>query len=879
MSLWSDLVTRCRSLLLQRQEERELDEELRTHIAMEAEYRARNGASASEATRASHLAFGGIEQVKEQMRDATGARPLQDLTRDVSYTIRSLVRRPGFALVTILTLAIGIGGTTAVFSAVDTVLLQPLPYQQPGQLVRVYQPYKQNPGDKLWLTPVHFLAYREQTSSFEELAAIQNYSQAGADIGSGDQAQRIRLLEVSSDYFDVLRIAPVVGSGFTRDQENGAPNVVISDRIWADQFERSPAAVGQSFTMNSRPYTIVGVMPPGAADPIVGTVDAYVPLDLTAGRDADNANNHYLTAVGRLRTGHSLAQAQQELDALSNRLAEQYPTAKEATAKIYPLKEDIVGGSSRGLELMLGGVALVLLLVCVNVANLMLVRGSERAREFALRSALGAERGRLVRQLLIESLTLALVGAAAGLVIAQAGMVALVRLAAGNIPRLQSLAVDGKLLLFAIAVATLCAVIFGLAPALRAARTQPGDVLRDQSRSSTGGMAQLRLREWLVVSQVGLAFVLLVGAGLLLASFRKLQSVDLGITSTNVATFELHLPGARYDDPARARFYDDFAARMAATPGVRAAGAVSRLPGTGSYHSWGVNARTGPLVGTDRQNTEAQQRVIAGDYFGAVGIPLLSGRAFDERDDANAPDRAIISQNLAERLFPGLDPLGQRLQTGGRESEIIGVVGNTALANEGDGAFWVYHPHRAWANDRNWSLTQVIAMTGDFAGVQRAAREIINQMDPGLVLYRPALLSDVLGRGVAQRVFIMQVLLAFAGVAVALSALGIFGVLSYGVRLRAREFGIRLALGAEPSAIRRMVLRQGLTVTLIGLAAGLIGAMALKRVMASMVFQVSPLDPPVIAAAVGFMALIAALAAWVPARWATRNDPREVLQS
>jgi ABC-type antimicrobial peptide transport system permease subunit len=312
---------------------------------------------------------------------------------------------------------------------------------------------------------------------------------------------------------------------------------------------------------------------------------------------------------------------------------------------------------------------------------------------------------------------------------------------------------------------------------------------------------------------------------------------------------------------------------------VRAAGGVSRLPGTGSYHSWGVRAQTGPLVGTDRQNTEGEQRVITGDYFGVVGIPLLAGRQFDERDDANAPDRVIISQNLAERLFPGIDPLGQRLRTGSRESEVIGVVGNTALGNEGDEAFWVYHPHRAWASDRNWSLTQVLAISGDFAQVQRAARRVIGEMDPGLVLYRPALLSDVIGRGIAPRAFTMQVLLAFAGVAVALSALGIFGVLSYGVRLRAREFGIRLALGAEPAAIRRMVLRQGLAVTLIGVVLGMLGALALARVMASMLFQISPLDPRVIAGAIFFMSLIAAFAAWLPARWATRTDPREVLQS
>lgn len=879
MSIVSDLVARIRSMLFVRREERELDEELRLHIEMEAEHLRQSGTAGPEANRQGHLRLGGVEQVKELARDASGIRPFQDIGRDVAYTLRTLARSPGFAIVTVLTLAIGIGGTTAVFSAVDTVLLQPLPYQEPGQLVRVYQPYRGRPDAKLWLTPVHFLAYREATSAFETLAAIQTYSQVGADIGTGDQARRIRLLETSADYFDVMRVHPTIGTGFTRDQENGAASVILSHRLWADQFNSDPSALGQPFTMNSRPFTVAGVMPAGFEDPVAGSVDAWVPIDLSAGLDPGNVTNHYLTAIGRLPRGKSVAQAQAEMDAISLRLAEQYPDAKEAIARVYPLKDDIVGNSSRALELMLGGVGLVLLLVCVNVANLLLVRGSERAREFALRSALGAERNRLVRQLLIESLTLALAGAVAGLLVAQLGMTAIVRLAAGNIPRLESLSLNPQLMLFAIAVGTLSAVLFGLAPALRAARTQPGDVLRDQSRSATGGAGQLRLREWLVISQVCLAFVLLVGAGLLLASFRQLQEVDLGITPANVATFEVNLPGARYDSLARGRFYDELAARLAAIPGVRAAGGVSRLPATGSYNSWSVQAMTGPLVGGERQGSEAQQRIIAGDYFGAVGIPVLKGRAFDERDALGAPDRVLISAELAERLFPANDPVGQRLRTGGRESEVIGVVGNTALDNEGNGAFWVYHPHRQWAGDRNWGLIQVIATDAGLAGLQPAARAAITAMDPGLVLYRPAMLTDVLGRGIAQRVFTMQILLAFAGIAIALAALGIFGVLSYGVRLRSREFGIRLALGAEPRAIRQMVLRQGMIVTAVGIAGGLLGAFALARVMASMVFRISPLDPWVLAGAVGFMVLVAGFAAYLPARLATRADPREVLQS
>ncbi len=878
MSFFSDLGSRLRSLLFARKEERELAEELRFHLDMETEHQQRAGHSEAEARRRSQIELGGVEPVKEQVRDALGTRPFQDISRDITFTLRSLFRSPSFALVTILTLAIGIGGTTAVFSAVNAVLLQPLPYAEPGRLVRIYQPYVQQLDARMWLTPVHFLAYRREMSAFEATAAMQNYSETGADIGTGDEARRIRLLEVSADYFDVVRVRPQVGQPFTRETETGEPLVVLSHQLWTDRLASNPAVVGEAFTMNGRPFTIAGVMPAGYVDPIVGRVDAWVPLNLTPGTDVSNANNHYLTGIARLRPGQSIESAQAELDGLSLRLAEQYPDAKDARARLYPLKDDIVGSSTRALTLMLGGVGLVLVLVCVNIANLLLVRGSERAREFALRSALGAERGRLVRQMLIESMTLALAGAMAGLVVARLGMTAIVRLGAGSIPRLNALSLDPALLGFAVIIASLCAVVFGLAPALRAARTQPGDVLRDQSRSSTGGAAQLRLREWLVVSQVALAFVLLVGAGLLLASFQRLREVDLGVHTDRVETFEVHLPDARYDAQGRARLYEALATRIAQIPQVTAAGGVSRLPATGSYHSWGVRPLTGPLANAEENGLGGEQRVVSGEYFTAMGIPVLQGRAFDARDDAAAPDRVVISQSAAQRLFPDVDPLGQRLRTGGRESEVIGVVGDIAINNEGDGAFFIYHPHRQWADDRNWALTQVVATTGEPEALQPALRRVLSELDPGLVLFRPTPFSDVIGRGVAQRVFTLQILLAFAAVALALSALGIFGVLSYGVRLRSREFGIRLALGAEPGMIRRMVLRQGLTVTLIGIGIGLVGALVLARVMASMVFQISPLDPLVLAGAVLFMGAIAGLAAFLPAWRATRADVREVLQ-
>jgi predicted permease len=878
MSVLSDLIERARSIIFKSRDERELAEELEFHATMEAEQLERHGLTPGEARRRSALALGGIERVKDDVRDARGTRFLHDGERDFAFALRTLARNPGFAAVAILTLAVGIGGTTAVFSAVDAVLLQPLPYQQPGQLVRLYYTDIRRKEDRGVVTPVHFLDYRQSMSSFSSVAALFLYNETGADIGTGDDVRRIRLLPVSADYFDVVRVQPSIGRPFGRDEESDAPVAVLSHALWKEQFGGNPSVVGRSLTMNGRSYTVAGVMPEGYADPLAGSVDAWVPGDLRPGRDLDNVDNHYLSVIARLRPDVTIARAQAELDRLSATLAERYPGARYAGARLDPLKEDIVGNSSRPLEIMLGAVALVLVLICVNLANLLLVRGSDRSREFALRSALGAERRRLVRQTLIESLTLALAGDVAGIVVAFFAMKAIVVIGAGSIPRLSTLTLEPRLLAFSVVIASLSALGFGLLPALRAAKTQPGDILREQSRSATSGGVQMRLRQWLVVSQVGLAFMLLVGAGLLIASFQRIREVPLGVRPEGVLTFELHLPDARYDSTARARFYETVAERIAALPGVAAAGGVSKLPATGDYNIWGTRPVTGPLANTERGAMPAQHRVVSGGYFDVVGIPLLDGRLFDDRDDASVPRRVIVSRTVAERLFPGVRAVGQRLTHGSGDREIVGVVADVALDPQGRSGGYVYHPHRQFAGDRNWSIVQVVRTTGSLEQLQGEVRRVITSLDPQLVMYKPMALADAIGRGEAQRVFTLRLLTTFAGVALGLAALGLFGVLSYGVRLRRREFGIRMALGANGGSIRRMVLREGMAVTAIGVAVGLLGTVALSRVLASLVFGVSTLDPRVLAAAATFMAVVAAFAAYLPAHRATSVEPSSVLQ-
>ncbi len=879
MSLLSDVFERIRSLASRRRDERELDEELRFHLDMEADHLRRAGTDTRDLRRRSVLALGGVDRTKEEVRDASGTRWLHDAWDDGLFALRVLKQRPTFTIVAVLTLAVGIGGTTAVFSAVDAVLIKPLPYDQPGQLVRLYCVDTRRKFDGSFVTPVHYLAYHDRAKSFSRLAALNTYGEGGGDITTDEGARRIHVLTVSYDYFDVLRAPVEAGRPFEVQDETNRHAVILSHAVWMGRFHGDASAVGRTLTMNGEPYTIVGVMPAGFADPIVGAVDAWIPMDMAPGRDPSNARNHYVTVIGRLRPGVTIADAQSELDALGVQLSNQYPDTKYVGASLSPLKEDVVGESSRALELMFAAAVAVLLLVCVNVANLLLVRGSEREREFALRGALGAGESRLVRQLLMESLVLALAGDLAGLVVAGVAMRGIVALGGGSIPRLAGLALDPRILGFSIAISSVCAVLCGLAPALRAGGSDPNDTLRGESRSSTGGRSHARLRSLLVVSQVALAFVLVTAAGLLLASVRRLRELDLGVRADNVLTFELHLPDARYDSLARARVYEDVSRRLEAIPGVVAAGGVSKLPATGAFNVWGVEVLSGPLAGTARSNVAAQQRVISGDYLKAVGIRVIEGRAFDARDLPPAPRRVLVSKSLAARLFPGVDPIGQTIAPdNGRPCEIIGVVSDVSLDAEGKIDDYVYHAHVQFAGDRNWALAQVVATTNAPESMEADVRRVLASIDPQLVMYHPASLDGAIGRGEAQRVFTLRLLASFAVMSLGLAALGLFGVLSYGVKLRTREIGIRVALGAQRGAIRRMVLRQGMSMTAVGMAIGLAGALAASRVMASLLFRVRPADPTILLESALCLALVAALAAYLPARRATSVDPRSALQ-
>lgn len=878
MRFLSDLGARLASILWRGREERELEEELRFHVDMEAERQQRRGVAPRAARRGGLIALGGVERTKEDVRDARGTRLFDDTMRDVAFGVRTLARSPAFALVVIITLAVGIGGTTAIFSAVDATLVKPLPYQEPGQLVSLYQSNTGDPSPHGFVSPTLFLAYRERLSSFDHLVAGYTYDDKGADLSGDGQSERIHVLEVTAGYFAALRRPPQIGREFESEEEIAAPSVILSHPLWAERYHAKPSALGAQLVMDGRPYTVVGVMPKGFVDPLRPGADAWVPLDLTPGRDPSNADNHYLTVLGRLRPQTPIGRAQAELDALGVTLGREYPDASRIIARLYPLKQDMVGPASRALELVLGAVGLVLLLVCVNVATLLLVRASARAHEFALRSALGARRTRLLRQILLESLVLALAGDALGLMVARVAMTGIVSLGAGSVPRLSTLTLDPRLLAFSIVITSACAVLFGLTPALRAARTDPIDALRGEDRALAGSRGKNRLRSVLVTAQVGLAFILMVGAGLLLLSFHRIRSLDLGVDTDHTLVFELNLPDARYDSTARAVFYDDIAARIAHLPGVRAAGGISKLPATGEYHEWGTAAVTGPNAGKREANVGAQQRVVSGNYFGAAGIRVIEGRAFDARDGVGTPKRVVISSLAAAQLFPGIDPIGQQLNTGGFNWEVIGVVPDVATDAENELQPTVYHAHAQFAGDRNWALTQIVATSGSPGDLVPLIHRTIAERDPQLVMYRPMTLADAIGAGTAQRKFTLVILTSFAVVAMLLAALGLFGALAYAVKLRSREFGVRMAIGADRGAIRRLVLQQGFIVTMAGILIGLVGSAAFARIMSSVVFHVKPLEPSVLGGAAVVILVVGAIAAYLPARRATAVDPRSILQ-
>ena len=800
---------------------------------------------------------------------------MRSLANDVRFALRTFRRQPAFAVIAVVTLALGIGANTAVFSVLNSVVLSPLPYAEPQQLVRLYEATVEEPGMRNFLTVPDVIDVRSDVRAFSSVGISYTYEAVGGDLTADDGiTRRIRLMPVSADYFATLRATPLLGRSFTREEEvQELPRVVLSHSLWKGVSDADSAIIGKAVRIDGVAMEVIGVMRPSFIDVVAGEVDAWTAQNTNDG-GYNNRDNHYVSAVARLADGRSIAQAQAEVDALMRRLGESFPnTNATRRIRVLPLHHDVVGESTSAIYILVGAAGLVLLIACLNVANLFLSRAVARSQETAVRTALGAARHRLVVLRLTECVLVAVVGGAIGSVLASFGVRGLLSVSPDALPRAEEVAFDARLLLFGIVLTVLTSVLFGGWPAWRASRVDPSDALRDGSRGNTGGRRERRGRSVLVASQVSVAIVLLCGAGILLRSLIERQRVDLGFATDGLTTFQVNLPSARYADGAtRVRLHDVYQDRLRSVPGVELVGAASWLPGNGGHYQWGFRKVGAPGF------APTQIRVIDGEYLAAFGIALREGRAFTAGDRANTDSVALISESLAKRLYADGSAVGSQFRTGGREFTIAGVVADVAYQASGSRVDMVYLSHDQFADNRNWALTYVVKSNLPSASIVEQARQALASIERELVVHEPRSMNSVLARHRAREQFMTLLVGAFAAVALALAAIGVYGVVGYSVTQRTHEIGVRLALGARPTQVRLMVLGSGLAPAAIGLVVGFIGALALGSVLARVTFGISPRDPVVFGMVLVLLALVVLAAGWLPSRRAMRVNPLESMR-
>jgi putative ABC transport system permease protein len=864
--------------------EREMTEEMRHHIEMEARELAEQGLPPDEALRVAHVRFGGVDRFREEGRDARGMTWVRDAARDARHAIRALRRAPGFAAAAIGTLALGVGATTAIFTAVNGVLLRPLPYDEAGRLVRFVGVVEGRDGRGTVSFP-DVLDWRDQSTAFTGVAAYDEWS---ATLVHGDAPERVDGASVTSAFFDVLGVTPLHGRFFRADEDSPGhePAVVLSHGLWQRRFGGDPLAVGRMLRAGTVDYRIVGVAPAGLEDPALSGASfdppalwrvspAYFdPEDVPRGARA-------FTAIGRLRPGVPLERAQREVSAISARLAAAYPSQNAGFGvELVPLKEQMTSHARPALLMLLAATGLLVLLACANVANLLLARGAAREREIALRSALGAARTRIVRQLLAESLLLAATGGLLGVALAAWSAPMLVSLAGDSLARASQVRIDGVVLAFAAAATLLTGLAFGLAPALHASVVEPQVALRDGSRTTSGSSTR-RFRSALVAGEVAIAVVLLVGAGLLLRSLWTLQRVDPGFAAGRVLTLEVHPPSVPYEgDSAILRLYDRLTARLSALPGVERVGVADILPMSGSFNGMGLGLpdRPAPRPG---EGPSVETRIVTPGFFAAAGIPLVQGRGFTEDDRGGAAEVAVIDEAMARRFWPGEDPIGRTVivfdSTRWRIVGIVGDVRHFSLDRPPEPT--LYLPR---SRAQEWSAASaVIVVRGSVApsALAEPVRRAVRAEDPSIAVTRMRPLTEVVGATTTEQRLRALLLSLFAGIAYVVGAVGIYGVVAHAVSRRLTEIGIRIALGADRRAVLAMVMRQGLRPVAVGLVVGLVGAAAAGRVIASLLYGVAPADPVTLLAVVAGLGGAAVVATYLPARRAMRVDPMTALRA
>ncbi len=806
---------------------------------------------------------------------------------DFRYAVRNLSRTPGFIIVMVLTLALSIGANSAIFSVIEGVLLRPLPYAQPDRIVRIF--FATDAYPKFPLNPFDLRDFRARNRTFDSLAGI---TRSDTQLSGAGEPVMLHAFRVTSGYFRVLGFSPARGREFTTADEVPASGhqAILSDRLWRARFASDPAIIGRSITLNAQPYAVVGVMPPSVRHPgndyhaiaDGDTVDLWLPFAFEG--NPTRRGSHYMEGIGRLKRGVSPEQANADLSAVLHQLAAEHVTGKDWRVYLVPLYRELVGRTERMLFVLLAAVGLLLLIACVNAANLLLARASARVREIAVRSALGAARGRIVRQLLTESLVIAFAGAALGTVLAVGGVRALVALLPAGFPRAAEIHLDPWVFLFTLVVAMVTGLLFGLVPALTASRTDLQQSLREGGRSSTGSSRQLRLRNFLVVGETGLACVLLIAAGLILHSFVNLLKSDPGFRPQQVLTAGISLPDEHYKTAQQSRhFYSQLISNLEALPGVQSAGVGTDLPFTGYDDNAGGFSVEGRSAEYNDQTT-ARYHVASLDYFRAMGIPLLNGRFFTGHDNKDAPLVIVVNETMAARYWPGEDAVGKRISFSDKPTEkdwfrIVGVVGdikdqpsNTAAK----AAFW--WPLEQMPFD-NTDMSVAVRFNSNPALMATQLRLAVRQLDPGLAIADLRTMNQITDAAVSTQRFTLFLIGLFAALALVLATIGMYGVISYSVSQRMPEFGMRIALGARPWDLLRLVVGQGLTLSVLGAAIGLLCAAAFARLLSSLLYGVSALDP-ITFAAVAILALATTtLACYFPATRATKADPMTSLRS
>ncbi|HEY6216220.1 MAG TPA: ABC transporter permease [Pyrinomonadaceae bacterium] len=810
---------------------------------------------------------------------------MESIIKDIRYGVRGLLKHPGFTGIVVITLALGIGASTAIFSVVDNVLLRHLPYRNAERIVAIEE--FNSEGTRGQVTSANFLDWRAQNTVFEQLTAIKTTT---SNLALSDHAERIDLAQTNANFFDVLGVIPQYGRLFIPQDEQAGhdPVVVVSNTLWQRRFGSDPSLVGKPITLDGRNYTVIGITPPGFEYP--KKTELWVPPlrlvpELYANQDVTQTRGMgYLSAIALLKPGVSLKQAAAEMETITARLRQQYPnTNNRRFNRVVSLHDDLIGDTNKVLWLLLGAVTFVLLIGCANVANLLLASGAARQKEMAIRTALGASRWRVMRQLFTESTILALTGGAVGVLVAFWGLAAITRLLPANFPRLNEIHLDLRILGFTFAASILTGILFGLAPALQVSHRDVQESIRETGRGASGSRRQNRFRQALIVGEVALCVVLLAGAGLLFRSFLRLQSVNTGFVAEQVLTARLTPSGTNFTQQADFnKFYTQVLEKLSAVPGVTDAGIINNLP-LDSGPTTGFRVEGRPITTPDKWPM-VNYRTVSPNYFRAMSIPVVQGRAYTDRDNLSAPLVMIINQQTAREIFPDENPIGKRITFGNTDQnkqpvwfEIVGVVADVRsleLREESQAEIYFSSLQDYWP-----AMSLVVRSTVEPSSLAGSVRQVVNEVDKSVPVSEVKTMEHVVSESITQPRFNLFLLGLFGTVAMLLSAAGIYGVTAYTVTQRTHELGIRLALGAQVGDVLKMILGQGMAVIGVGLVLGLVAAFWLMRLLRSLLFGVGENDLLTFVAITFVLLIVALIACYIPARRATKVDPLEALRA